>query len=248
MSDVKASAGSAAPASSKADDADKATSSTTSGGDSSAEAKTAAEGKAQAGGILTDGKATGGDGSKDDSSRGGEQGQADGKKADDKVPAGAGEFKVVLPEGAKVDAKSLEAFTAVAKETGLTSEAASKLAAWDLARQADAQKQYDAETARLNDDWGKALAADPDIGGKKFAQSVAAAHQFAVKFGGDELKKGLVEMGLQNWPPLVKAFARAGLAIGEDSAGAPSAKAGGGPRLTEQERLNKRFPSSAPKG
>jgi hypothetical protein len=175
-------------------------------------------------------------------------GQGDG----DKPPAAAappGEPKpaleLKLPEGVEIDKAQLAAFTDTAVQAGLNSEQASAIAAWDIERQkasvAEAEKAWKAQ----DEQWVKELQADKDIGGEKLKASVVAAKKAVRAYGGEDLANYLRAEGLGNNPVLVKAFAKIGLAMAEDTTGAPSTKVG---PVTEDERLARFYNNSQPKG
>lgn len=148
----------------------------------------------------------------------------DAPKVDDKTavtdPAKAdkgaadAELKIDLPDGVKVDEARLADFTKFAKEAGLSSEQASKAVAKYVEMQAAEAKAWEANDAK----WGEQLKSDKDFGGAHLADSSAHAQKAVLKFGGRELADGLESLGLGNYPPLARAFAKIGKAMGEDSA------------------------------
>jgi hypothetical protein len=167
-----------------------------------------------------------------------------GKEGAAAKTADPGEFKIALPEGFVADETQLAAFTAAAKDAGLTSEQASKVAVWDIARQKQAAdlavKQWEAQ----DDKWKAEIAGDAEIGGDKLNESVVAAKRALRAFGGEAVVKVINEYGLGNHPELVRTFARMGRAMGEDKSVSSRSKDAG--PLTERERLARFYNKSQP--
>ena len=173
----------------------------------------------------------------------GEQGQATDQSNTD--GGDEGEFKIDLPEGVEIDEKMLEGFTKQAKEAGLNSESATKMASWYASQQktlVDAQAQA---WEKQGQDWVQELRDDPDFGGKEFDSNAKAAARAVREYGGTDLGKALQTAGLDNYPPLVKAFARIGRALGEDSTSADRAKGGGKVELSREDALKKLYNAGA---
>lgn len=201
------------------------------GSGSAAGGQPAADSKAADGQGGTTGAANGAGGETTRTSAlGGEPGKEAGagqgqKGAEGDKPKGPeGELEIKLPAGMKVDDAALAAFKAVGKEAGLNSEQASKLAAWDAERQAKAVNDAVAAWEKQDDAWAAELKADPVIGGDKYDASVQAAQRAVRHFGGDDLRRFLIDHGIGNAPELVRAFAKIGGAMAEDKT---SAGAGG---------------------
>jgi hypothetical protein len=182
------------------------------------------------GGKPTDPAASGGtalvEGGNGDGGKGPEgknQGQPSGEG---KPPVAGAEIEVKLPDGVKVDKVLMDAFVPVAKEIGLDSEKASKIAGMYASHQEATAKAQQEAFDRQDADWVKSIEADPDIGGANHAASVAAARAAVKKFGGDALAADLEKHGIGNLPSLVKAFVQVGRAIGEDTTHAKTAVSG----------------------
>lgn len=139
------------------------------------------------------------------------QGDADTKT--DTKPEVPEKYEFDLPDDVKVDPAGLEAFSAFAKEQGLSQEAAqgliSKLAPAMQARQAEAIQQ-------LRTEWDEASKADKEFGGEKLSENMSVAKKAMDAFGTPELRTLLNESGLGNHPEIIRAFFRAGKAISED--------------------------------
>ncbi|HAR04270.1 MAG TPA: hypothetical protein DCR72_01620 [Pseudomonas sp.] len=117
----------------------------------------------------------------------------------------------------ELDTEVLDSFKGIAKELGITQEAAQKLI--DLqgqleAKRAVAQQQQLAEQAQQ---WADAVKADKEIGGENYDKSVATAVKAIEQFGSPELRNLLSETGIGNHPELVKFCHRIGKALSEDN-------------------------------
>ena len=158
-----------------------------------------------------------------------------------KQPDATPELKISLPEGVKVDEAVLAEFTAFAKEVGLDSDKASKLAAWDLQRSEKLSASMEESVKKLNADWAKEFETDKEFGGDNTKVSLASAKKALRKFGGEELAVQLDQAGLGNHPGLLKFFARVGKALGEDDSHAPGSPGAGRP--SPENFLRKQYPS-----
>jgi hypothetical protein len=145
--------------------------------------------------------------------------EAGGSK--DGKPATTGELKITIPEGANVNPEALKSFESMAKATGLTSEAASKIVAWNL----EQAKANDAAWAKQGQDWFNELSSDPDFGKANLEKSQVSVRRAVAKFFDSETLASLTEMGLDNHPGLVKALKRIGDTLKEDDS---STGSGGG--------------------
>jgi hypothetical protein len=122
-----------------------------------------------------------------------------------------------VPEGVTVDAQVLTDVKELAIAELSPSERAQKTL--ELGMRQAAAFQAKAETAFKTtvDAWREATKADPDIGGAKLPAAQAAANRAIAAFGGQPLADILKSTGVANHPAVVKAFARAGATISEDS-------------------------------
>lgn len=134
-------------------------------------------------------------------------------------PQGAPEsYEFKAPEGITLDAAVIGEFSTVAKELGLTQDAAQsiveklapKIAERTAAQQAEAFANYRAELATQ-------AKADKEFGGDKFDANLAVAKKALNAFGTPELHKLLNDSGLGDHPEIIRAFYRAGKSISEDS-------------------------------
>lgn len=150
-------------------------------------------------------------------------------------PAVPEKYDLKLPEGSPLDPSRMEEIAALAKERGLSNEAAQELlngehAALDkyVSKQTEALVQKDQA-------WVAQLQADPDFGRDKFAENVEHAKRFLQKFGDPELMEQLEKSRLGNFPPLVKALSRAGRAMAPDQI--VNASSSGGEKKSLEARL-----------
>lgn len=139
------------------------------------------------------------------------------------------DFELKFPDGIKVDAEMTGAFKDIAKEAGLTPEAAQKIADLYANAQVAAAKKAEAQFEQQVSAWQKELETDKDFGGANLEANKKAATQAIERFGSPELKDWFNQSGYGNHPALAKAFAAVGRAMAEDTirgtaggSGAPS--------------------------
>lgn len=158
------------------------------------------------------------------------------KEGDGTTPPASDELEIKLPEGFDLQGEALDGFKALAKEAGLTSEAASKLVALHAqAFTAHAEAQAKA-WEQQGQAWKQELQAD-----KSF--DVQAAQKGALRFDPEgKAQAALRELGLEYHPALVRVFERVGKAIAEDTSGS----GGGAPTAqpTEQDNIRAIYPNS----
>lgn len=157
-------------------------------------------------------------GKKDGEGKEGADGKKDGEGKKDDKPAGAPEKyeDFNLPEGITVDAVAIEGFKGLAKELGLTQEAAQKLVDFQAANEAAQVKKIGEFWDKQASDWLAEAKADKEFGGAKFDESVAAANAALKQFGTPKLIEALQTYGMGNHPEVIRAFARVGQAIQND--------------------------------
>lgn len=131
-------------------------------------------------------------------------------------PAALEYTEFALADGLELDTEVLDSFKGIAKELGITQEAAQKLI--DLQGQLEAKREA-AQQKQLADQaqqWADAVKADKEIGGENYDKSVATAVKAIEQFGSPELRNLLSETGIGNHPELVKFCHRIGKALSED--------------------------------
>lgn len=164
--------------------------------------------------------------------------EGDGEGEGEKAPAGAPEaYDLKAPEGQSFDAETFAAAEPVFRELNLSNEQAQKLVdvyaekVMPTAQQA-ANQRVISEVIAQRKAWADEFHADPEIGGNKAEESLALAAKALDGLGypkGSAYRNLLDESGLGNHPETIRAWARVGRAIGEDSfergdTGAPQKK------------------------
>ena len=123
------------------------------------------------------------------------------------------------------DEATLAAFTPLAKELGLTNEAAQKLATFHAEQingiLAQQKGTLDNTWTTTQETWRSAARADPEYGngagGKTFEENGALIAKGLASFGTPALNKALVEFGMGNHPEFARFFYRVGKAVSEDT-------------------------------
>lgn len=138
-----------------------------------------------------------------------EKAKIDGAKPEVKAPE---KYEFKMPEGMALDAKAVEAFEPIARELDLTQEQAQKLV--DL-QAASVKQQVEAWQGTIKG-WADAARADKEIGGANLDASLNAGKAFLKAYGTPELSKVLDDYGIGNHPEVIRAFAKAGMAMSED--------------------------------
>lgn len=136
-------------------------------------------------------------------------------------------YDLKLPDGAVVDAATLEKVSAYAKENKLTNEEAQAILNRDNANIAsfvEAQKEQLANTSK---EWLETMKVDQEIGGETFVKNVELAKRVIDRFGTDDFKKALNETGFGNYPELVRVLVRIGKAMTDDQLVLAGSQAGG---------------------
>lgn len=126
-------------------------------------------------------------------------------------------YELVAPEGMEIDAAVLGKFEPVFKELNLSNESAQKLANLYAEMKAEEMKDFGVKLQEQVTSWEGELASDAEVGGKNFGDTVRHAQSAVARFGTPELKQFLARSGTGSHPELVRAFARIGKAMAEDS-------------------------------
>lgn len=161
----------------------------------------------------------------------------------DKVPDD-GKYSLTMPEGVEVDQELLDALGPEFKELGLTNAQAQKLADKFIASQ---QAKVEVQASRWSETitkWADDAKADKEIGGDNWDASVASAQRAMKQFGTPALREYLNASGGGNHPEVIRAFAKVGSMIKEDSPAGSGAEGSGKPA----DPAHIMFPSDAPKG
>jgi hypothetical protein len=169
-----------------------------------------------------------------------EQAAADEKAGDaEGKPEGAPEkYELQTPEGMQFDDQVVGAFSEVAKDLGLSQEAAQKIL--DKVGPVMAERQAETLTA-ASKEWAEASKADKEFGGDKLNENLAVAKKAMDQFASPELRTLLNESALGNNPEVIRMFYRVGKAISEDGF-----VVGGNARNSEQSAAQRMYPNMNP--
>lgn len=150
-----------------------------------------------------------------------EQGATEGEEAAPTTPEA---YELQFSDGFVGDPATLEAATPVLKELGLNNEQAQQLVPLleqHTTRVLEAAQQAQAElinAERAN--WLTTAKGDAEIGGDNWDNTIITAAKALDGLGftkGSDFRKFLDESGLGNHPEMIRAFARVGAKISEDS-------------------------------
>ncbi|HFD8278716.1 TPA: peptidase [Raoultella ornithinolytica] len=143
-----------------------------------------------------------------------EQGSDKDKKPETQAPE---KYEFTAPEGTELDSKAVELFEPVARELDLTNEQAQKLAGlWPQLQEQMQQRQAESWGAQV-EKWAADTKADKEIGGDKLTASVGHAQKALDTFASKEFREFLDTTGMGNHPEMVRAFAKVGKLMSEDS-------------------------------
>lgn len=131
-------------------------------------------------------------------------------------------YEVKLPEGAELDTATLDLFSPIFKELGITNEGAQKLVDAYIPliqstidkQKKEAQSDYKAIVAGWHADTMKDL-------GPNAKQDLAACGRALNKFGSKELRELFQETGVGNHKEMVRFMVKIGKTISEDSVVVP---------------------------
>lgn len=163
----------------------------------------------------------------------GQQGDGSSTQKTDEVV-----YEFEIPQGIEVDQARLDQFKGLAKELGLTADAAKKVVEMEVARVQQAAEQH----LKTITGWADAVKSDKEIGGDKLAENLATARK-AIDLGPPELKELLNSTGLGNHPAVVKWALAVGKKLSED-AFVPGSKTTV-PQNTEEARAARMYPTTA---
>lgn len=157
----------------------------------------------------------------------GTAGAADGKQE----PAGDGkpgtilggkeaeaawDFRGIVPEGMAYDEGAASAYTAVAKEAGLTGEQAQKLAAYGMKYAQDGMNALANALAAEVEGWGTAAKTELGADFESTVQKAGTALEALEKIS-PGIRQALNETGAGNRVELIRVFAAIGDLVGEDN-------------------------------
>lgn len=130
------------------------------------------------------------------------------------VPESEEGYQVDIPEGVEVREEVLNEFKSVAKDLKLLPQQADKLARWWIEKESEilaeqervAEERVKEAEKSLRKEWGQA-----------FESKLLLARKAVEAVGGEDLLERLEETGLGNAPVVIKAFARIGEMLSEDT-------------------------------
>lgn len=146
------------------------------------------------------------------------------------------EVKLELPEGSKLTSEDVDRIASLAKDLGLSQDAASKLLQRESEMASSREELALSQLQEQSDAWKQEIVNDKEFGGERAAETAQLAHDFAKRFGDENFVSELERTGLGNHPGLVKMFARAGKAMASDvirSGGTPA----GAKKATTESKL-----------
>lgn len=127
-------------------------------------------------------------------------------------------YEVKLPEGLTLDVKTLDAFSPIFKELGITNEGAQKLvdAYVPLIQSViDQNRKESLDTyKKIVDEWKAETMKELGANSK---EELASVGKLMNKFGNDDLRKFFDDTGVGNNIHMVKLFAKIGKTISEDT-------------------------------
>lgn len=126
-------------------------------------------------------------------------------------------YELTAPEGTELDSKAVELFEPVARELGLSNDQAQKLAGLWPQLQEQIQNRQAESWGQQVEQWAADTKADKEIGGDKLTVSVGHAQKALDTFASKEFREFLDSTGLGNHPEMVRAFAKVGKLMSEDS-------------------------------
>lgn len=154
----------------------------------------------------------------------------DEDRALNSVPEGEYDFSKFYEEHGlstdSVNGELVAAFTAEAKEAGLTQKQALAMARVQMKAQAD----YATRVAEVRKSWLDTAKADETIGRANWTGSIAAGRKAIQEFGSPELSKFFKETGIGGHPEMIRFMSNVGKTLGEGKVD------GGGGAATTQSK------------
>jgi hypothetical protein len=133
-----------------------------------------------------------------------------------------------LPEGVELQPEITDEFKAFAKDANLPQAKAQAVVDMGVKLMQSWTDQAIATFNAERQSWREASQADPEFGGKKLTESLAAAVKARDGFGTPEFKAVLDKFGLGDHPEVIRFLTKVGKTISEDNFVKPGNKAEGG--------------------
>ena len=146
------------------------------------------------------------------------------------APPEGEDYAITAPDGYAVDDALKAEFVPVARELNLSAKGAQRLV--DL-KAKDIQLQTERWGAHLTELRGLAQS-DPEIGGAKYDESVAAGRRVISKFGTPGLRKVMNDYGVGAHPEMIRFMRKVDAAMGEPS----TLPSGEGPGVVTEKPLH----------
>lgn len=125
------------------------------------------------------------------------------------------DLELVIPENSKLSQQDVESVKALAKEYGLTKDAAQKILDGKQSIKESYVSELQENAKKQADAWLNESKNDPEIG-KSFNESITLAKRALDKFAPKELIEALDISGLGNHPGMVKFASRVGKFLADD--------------------------------
>jgi len=127
------------------------------------------------------------------------------------------EYELEIPHEEGVDISLYrDATKALAKDLGLSKEAAQKVIERDLAMKVEGERRIHALIEEQKESWANETRADKEIGGQNLERSLGDARAVLDRFGTPAFTKQINESGYGNNAELIRLLSRVGKAMRED--------------------------------
>ena len=139
------------------------------------------------------------------------------QNAEAAAPTQPEDYSLDLPQGGSPDLAQYEAQTkALAKELGLSKEAAQKIVQRDLAMKEEGERRITEVVEQQRQAWAEQTKADTEVGGSNLERSIGDARTVLDKFATPAFKKEITESGYGNNVELIRLLSRIGKVMRED--------------------------------
>lgn len=139
------------------------------------------------------------------------------QNAEAAAPTQPEDYSLDLPQGGNPDLAQYEAQTkALAKELGLSKEAAQKIVQRDLAMKEEGERRILEVVEQQRHAWAEQTKADTEVGGSNLERSIGDARAVLDKFATPAFKKEITESGYGNNVELIRLLSRIGKVMRED--------------------------------
>lgn len=170
------------------------------------------------------------------------EGPGDNAGGDAKTPPGESggspeAWELSVPKDFPLPAENLSAFTARARELGLTKAQAEGMLQWHRDFHGDVTREMARREETVLRDWNREMEQDGEFGGGHLKATIADARRALAVFDPDGgLRALLRDSKYQNHPAVIRAVARVGRALGEHAFVTPGGT-GGGRDIPLEERM-----------